>query len=44
MNFFGIICVIMLVIGLGANILSWYLEKRYKKKMNSISEDLKLGK
>lgn len=44
MNFFWIICIVMLVIGLVSNILSWYLEKRYKKKMNEISNDHKIGK
>ena len=44
MKIFVIICIAMLVIGVIANVLSWILERRYKNKMNSMSNDIKLGK
>lgn len=44
MNLFWIICIGMLVVGFCSHILSWYLEKRYKNKMNNISNDYKIGK
>lgn len=43
-NIFWIICLVMFVVGLIANLLSLVLEKIYKKKMNSIADDMKAEK
>lgn len=41
---FWIICIVMLVIGVVANVASFILEKIYKKKMNSMADDIRFKK
>lgn len=41
---FWIICICMLVVGLISNVLSWILNKYYKKKMGSMADMKKADK
>lgn len=43
-SIFWIICIVMFAVGLFANVVSFFLEKKYKNKMNTIADYKKAEK